>query len=313
MFVKTHNFTEAELSHFRELQRRSFTILEETAASLSGGETEKEVAHKLVKRYRAAGAGSFFHLPVVLFGERTALPGKWPVGKFFPKSKALEPGDSVILDAAPLFSGYLVDTSYSFCFGKNDDHRSMMQHLAQYRESVPTAINRGDSFKLIAVQVLETMTAVGYEPVHTKHPGQVLGHRAIKTPNLPFQMRLQGVDAVSLSWFKLKDSMAMSGLGQKSPLWNGLKTSDHQAHDGLWLVEPHAGFGAVGAKWEEILVIEGGKARWLDDCSPHVRQWSKIAAGSDYSPSASVAAEQGQAVRPPRPVTGGVSTIRNIP
>jgi len=75
MFIKTHNFTATALLHFRNLQRTSFAILEETAASLVGGETEKEVAHILVKRYRSAGAGSFFHLPVVLFGERTALYG----------------------------------------------------------------------------------------------------------------------------------------------------------------------------------------------------------------------------------------------
>lgn len=284
MFIKTHNFSGAALLRFRELQITSFAILEEMAAGLTGGETEKEVAHALVKRYREAGVDSFFHLPVVLFGERTALPGNWSVSKFFPKSNTLESGDSVILDAAPLFGGYMVDTSYSFCFGDNDDHRAMMRHLAQYRDSVPAAINNGDSFKVIADRVVETMRDVGYAPVHTKHPGQVLGHRAVKTPNLPFQLRLQGFDAVSLSWFKLKHSMATNGLGRQSPLWNGLKTSDHEAHDGLWLVEPHAGRGDVGAKWEEILVIESGKARWLDDSAPHLRQWSQIAAGAAYKP-----------------------------
>jgi Xaa-Pro aminopeptidase len=101
MFVKTHNFTTPALSHFRDLQRNSFGILEETAANLVGGETEKEVAHTLVRRYRSAGADAFFHLPVVLFGERTTLPGEWGIGDFFPKSKVLEDGDSVILDAAP--------------------------------------------------------------------------------------------------------------------------------------------------------------------------------------------------------------------
>lgn len=287
MFVKTHNFTTAALSHFRNLQRTSFAILEETAASLVGGETEKDVAHTLVKRYRAAGAGSFFHLPVVLFGERTALPGEWAIGKFFPRSKVLEPGDSVILDAAPLFSGFLVDTSYSFCFGENEEHRAMMQHLAQYRESVLIAINNGDTFASIADQVLQTMSSAGYQAVHTKHPGEVLGHRAVKTPNLPFQLRLQGFDALSLSWFRLKDRLATSGLGRRSPLWNSRKSSDHQAHDGLWLVEPHAGLGPVGAKWEEILVIENRKARWLDDEPPHVQQWAQIAAGTDYRPRAS--------------------------
>jgi Xaa-Pro aminopeptidase len=210
MFIKTQNFTAAALSHFRDLQRTSFTILEETAAGLVGGETEKEVARALVKRYRAARAGSFFHLPVVLFGERTTLPGDWAIGNFFPKAKPLEPGDSVILDAAPLFGGYLVDTSYSFYFGESNEHREMMQHLAQYRDSVPAAVNNGDTFASIADEVLQTMASAGYEPAHTKHPGEVLGHRAVKTPNLPFQLRLQRFDAVSLSWFRLKDRLTTS-------------------------------------------------------------------------------------------------------
>jgi len=200
----------------------------------------------------------------VLFGERTALPGKWKVGNFFPKSKTLAKGDSVILDAAPLFSRFLVGTSYSFCFAENADHQQMMQHLAQYRDSLPSA---------------------GYEPVHIKHPGEVLGHRAIKSPNIPFNLRLQGFDAVSLTWFKFKDSLAQRGLGRSSPLWNNMQTSDHPAHDGLWLVKPHADQGEVGAKWEEILVIENSQARWLDDTAPHIRQWSQIARGTDYRPS----------------------------
>ncbi len=286
MLVKTRNFSVAALDHFRNLQRLSFSILETMAANLKQGQTEKDVTRDLVRAYRDAGASSFFHLPVALFGERTALPGKWPVGKFFPKSKALEPGDSVILDAAPLFKGYLVDTSYSFCFGENDTHKKMMADLAQFRDQVPDAINANKSFKQIADDVLNTFENLGYEPAHTKHPGEVLGHRAVKTANLPFKWRISGFDGLSLTWFGLKDKWATSGLGRRSPLWNSSKASDHAPHDGLWLVEPHAGTGPVGAKWEEILVIDGGKARWLDDNPPHVRQWAQIAAGQGYGPDA---------------------------
>ena len=53
MLIKTRDFSSAALLRFRDLQRRSFAILEKTAAGLRGGETEKEVAHELVKRYRA--------------------------------------------------------------------------------------------------------------------------------------------------------------------------------------------------------------------------------------------------------------------
>ena len=284
MLIKTRNFSQTALDHFRDLQRVSFNILEQAAAELELGETEKSVAHKLVKLYRKAGASSFFHLPVVLFGDRTALPGNWSVGKFFPKSKPLQHNDSVILDAAPLFGGYLVDTSYSFCFGESDTHRQMMQHLSQYRESVLAAVNTGQSFKAIADQVADTMLQQGYCVAHTKHPGEVLGHRAIQTANLPLQLRLQGFDALSLTWFKMKDSLAMHGLGRQSPLWNSLNSSNHKPHDGLWLVEPHAGFESVGAKWEEILVIADGQARWLDETPPHVHQWAQIIQGEGYSP-----------------------------
>ncbi len=284
MLVKTRNFSAQALDHFRDLQRLSFSILETMAASLHEGQTEKEVTRALVRAYRDAGASAFFHLPVALFGERTALPGKWPVGKFFPKSKILEPGDSVILDAAPLFKGYLVDTSYSFCFGENDTHKKMMADLAQFRVQVCDDINAGNGFKQISDRVLETFGKLGYEPAHTKHPGAVLGHRAVKTATLPFTWRISGFDGLSLTWFGIKDKLATSGVGRRSPLWNSSKASDHGPHDGLWLVEPHAGKGPVGAKWEEILVIENGKARWLDDRPPHVHQWEQIAAGKAYRP-----------------------------
>ena len=80
--------------------------------------------------------------------------------------------------------------------------------------------------------------------------------------------------------------MANAGLSRYAPTWNAGKTSDHEPHDGLWLVEPHAGCGAVGAKWEEILVIENGKAYWLDDDVPHVRQWRQIEQGTPYHSTA---------------------------
>jgi hypothetical protein len=51
-------------------------------------------------------------------------------------------------------------------------------------------------------------------------------------------------------------------------------------------VEPHAGKDGVGAKWEEILVIEGGEARWLDESPPHVLQWRNIEMDDFYGPAA---------------------------
>ena len=286
MYVKTTDFNSSELAQFKQFQQRSYQILQTAAANLKSGDTEKAVAQQLVKDYYASGATGFFHLPVTLFGERTALPGQWSVGKFYPKKKMLSPGDSVILDASPIYDGFLVDTSYSFCFGQNDQHQHMMQHLSQYRDLILNAVNSGKGFRAIAETVNHTMIQHGFEPVHTKHIGEVLGHRAVKFGKLPWRPRIKGFDAFAISWFNLKDKLASSGLGKQSPLWNALKTSDHPPHDGLWLVEPHAGTGDVGAKWEEILVITKGVARWLEPTPPHVDQWRRIAAGQCYAPQA---------------------------
>lgn len=289
--IKAQGFSPAQLSRFRDLQRQSFDLLERVAGRLVGGETEKEVGRELVREYRKLGAESFFHLPVVLFGERTALPGEWSVGKFFPRRRALQAGDSVILDAAPVIGGYLVDTSYSLCFGECTRHRAMMRHLSRFRHEVLAAINQGDSFASIARAVDGAIQSAGYESVHRKHPGEVLGHRAVKLPRLPVNLRFRGFDAVALGWFRAKHAWAASGLGRRSPLWNARTTSEHGPHEGLWLVEPHAGSGAVGAKWEEILVIEAGRARWLEEAPPHLRQWARIEQGAAYGPGCSAAAD----------------------
>ncbi len=285
MWFKTRRFSDRELERFRELQRLSFSILLEEAKRLEPGMIERDVARRLVLAYRREGVKSFFHLPVVLFGERTALPGDWPVGKFFPKKRASAENEAVIFDASPVFDGYLVDTSFSFCLGQSEAHRTMMERLAHFRGSVPEAVNAGATFAAIAGDVNAKIASHGYEPVHGKHPGAVLGHRAMRLPTLPFTWRADGFDALSLSWFYGNEFVSRAHLA-RSPLWNTTRTSAHAPYDGLWLVEPHAGDGPTGAKWEEILVIDGGKARWLDDEPPHVKQWKLIAEGRDYSPQA---------------------------
>ncbi|MEZ5922287.1 MAG: M24 family metallopeptidase [Parvularculaceae bacterium] len=284
MFVQAENFSENALARFRDLQRLSFSILEERAAKLHEGETEKEVARDLVKQYRAAGFTSFFHLPVVLFGSRTALPGDWKIGNFYPKKKKLGEGDSVIMDAAPISSGFLVDTSYSFCLGENVAHREMMGALSEFRDSICKAVNAGKSFKAIAEDVEARFGELGYEPAHGKHPGAVLGHRTVKLPATPFNWRINGFDGLALSWFLAKDGFAKGSIGRRSPLWNSSPASNHAPHKGLWLVEPHAGAGEIGAKWEEILIIDKEGARWLDSEPPHVRQWRNIKSGKSYLP-----------------------------
>jgi len=57
---------------------------------------------------------------------------------------------------------------------------------------------------------------------------------------------------------------------ERMPLWNAGAGSDARPDPGLWAFEPHVRKGDLGAKWEEIMVIDAAGARWLDDSLPHV-------------------------------------------
>ncbi len=89
MRVITHGFDDVELAAFRSAQRASFTILDEVAARLRPGMSERAATTLMLRAFRQRGVRSFFHLPVALFGERTALPTPWSLRRFWPTSRRL--------------------------------------------------------------------------------------------------------------------------------------------------------------------------------------------------------------------------------
>ena len=274
MFVQHRGFSADQLERFRAGQRASFAILEEVAADLEPGISEREATLRMTRAYRRLGVRSWFHLPVALFGARTALPGRWRLGNFWPTRNRLREGDAIILDASPIIDGYLVDTSLSTRLGHNAGHHRMMLDLAPFRAAIAARLREGASFRAIAVETDERIRALGYENRHQAHLEEVLGHRAIRirrpTPGWVYN---KGFDVQALGWFALHTVAARKSLWSFSPNWNAHPSSDHPPWDGLWAVEPHLGKGEVGAKWEELLVVQDGRVFWLDDDNPHMRYW----------------------------------------
>ena len=99
----------------------------------------------------------------------------------------------------------------------------------------------------------------------------MLGHRVVRFPN-PGDAPApdgSGFDTSVLRWF-VRGIAAAGEHGTPSPTWADQSISDHRPAPGLWAVEPHLGRGAIGVKWEELLVIEDHDAYWLDDEAPHL-------------------------------------------
>ncbi|MGI8664164.1 MAG: M24 family metallopeptidase [Acidimicrobiales bacterium] len=270
--IQFEGFDDQQLERFRHLQRVSYGVLVEVAAQLTPGDTERDATRVAMKAYRREGADRYFHLPVALFGARTTCPGAWTAQSFWPTDTVLEPGDAIVLDASPVFDGYVVDTSLSLSAGPSAAHDAATADDLVYRDSILDAVRSGATFREIAITVDADMAARGDRNCHQLHPEGVLGHRVVRMtdPGAAPAPDPSGFDASVLGWFVAGIGAAREN-GLPSPTWSDQRISDHVPAPGLWAVEPHLGRGDVGVKWEELLVIEGADAYWLDDDVPHLR------------------------------------------
>jgi Xaa-Pro aminopeptidase len=274
MSLQTHNFKTTDLDRFREYQRRSFQTLIGVGRTLAAGDTEQQVCRRIRKAFHLQGVHHYFHVPVALFGERTTYPGDFGEFEALPTDKKLETGMPVILDAAPIYSGYLVDTSLPFSFGENTQMDSMTGQLQAFRPLIKDGVNAGKTFQAIELEVDEMIRDLGFRNCHRKHIGAVLGHRVMKVKNRPWnRLKIKQLGIRQVGWFYWKSILAKKGWQNDSPNWNRFKTSDHKPYQGLWAVEPHFARDGVGTKFEEILVITEQGAEWLDNDLPHVRFW----------------------------------------
>ncbi len=271
MHVRIAGFTPDEIDGFRAAQRRSFAILTEVAASLQEGWSERAAVKLLFEAFADVGVDRYFHVPVALFGDRTALPEPWDLVSFAPTRTRLTPGTPAIFDVSAVMDSFLVDTSFSFCFGDAPLHAELQRYNVGYRDSVLTAVQRAESFRDIARDVDIDASEHGFTNCHRLHPEAVLGHRVLRIEDDDGTRPIDGFHPEVIAWFRTEIDAGTSD-PIRTPTWNETSGSDHPPTPGLWAVEPHIARDGVGVKWEEILVVDDdGDARWLDDTAPHLR------------------------------------------
>ena len=275
--IKIHEYSQEELERFRHFQSLSYDILDSAAADLCAGRSEIEAAHSLRKAFHLAGAHNYFHVPVALFGKRCAYPGEFGAFEALPTDQTLDEGDSFILDAAPIFDGYTVDTSCAYDFGENPIFRQLDQELPILRRLIRDRINEGSTFQKIAWEVDDHIRDRGFENCHRKHIGAVLGHRVTKADSTRLSTwTYKGLAVKQVSWFLARSRLARGKFRNMTPNWNHTDSCKGVAPHGLWAIEPHLACDGIGVKFEEILVIDNDGARWLDDDLPHHRRWAEF-------------------------------------
>jgi len=272
--LQSSGFSTSELDQFRHYQRVSYAVLEAVSGTLEVGETEQAVARRIHRGLRAAGAENYFHVPVALFGDRTTYPGNFGKFEALPTPRRLAAKDVVILDAAPIFAGYTVDTSLAVRLGGEPLPRAFEQALAFCRADICARVNAGEKMRDITRAIDAAITTRGLANCHKKHINAVLGHRVTRETRPYLRGRaIWGLAPRQVAWFFVRGYLAKNGRPAFTPSWNHSRQSDCLPQDGLWAVEPHVAADGMGAKFEDILVIEHGHARYLDDDLPHTRRW----------------------------------------
>jgi Xaa-Pro aminopeptidase len=279
--IQYEDFDPGQLERFKELQRRTYATLEDISTTLRAGESELDVTRRMRRAFAAQGVRSYFHVPVALFGERTAYPGKFGQLEALPTQRRLEDGDAVILDAAPMYDRFMIDVSFAVPrAGAPAAFPEADALLYELRALILARTRERQNMREIAREVDRVIGERGFENCHRKHIGKVLGHRmAAVTPPWLARRRIWGLSPLPVGWFFWRSYRSARSQPTLTPNWNHTRQSDCPPLPGLWAVEPHVAKGALGAKFEEILVITDRDAYYLDEGLPHHRRWASSGLG----------------------------------
>jgi Xaa-Pro aminopeptidase len=256
----------AQLQHFKDVQRLAYDCVIAVEKKLAPGITEREAAALLAVDLRARGVKDMFHTPFAWFGDRTRLDGMSPRFKAaLPSERKLKESDVVILDVAPIVQGCIGDIGYTCSLMKNPELDRARSFLLELRVKILEWFNSPCALGEIWDEVDREVSRHGFTNCHALYPHAVLGHRIV--PVRERQRFGPSVPISHLSWFGLTAYRLFIRNGILPVL---LRRKSHGSKEGIWAIEPHIGGRGFGAKFEEMLVVTDGKARWLDDELPHV-------------------------------------------
>ena len=249
-------YSQEEQEGYLTCQNLAQNCAREIAALIQPGWSEKRAATLMEVWLRDHGVKSFFHKPFVWWGDRTKFVGVKNYWNYQPTTRVLCEGDVFILDVAPILQGYTADIGYSGCMGEHKEYVRAIAFLDDLRAEIPTMATHCAEGRELWDIIDSRITAAKFENIHATYPFGVLGHRLHRTVDG------DGPSFIHFGWQSYWELMSRGLFGQ-------ILNQDFSGKmDGLWAIEPHIGGTDFGVKFEEILLIEGGNARWLNP-KPH--------------------------------------------
>jgi hypothetical protein len=250
--AQTRRFTPDEVAGYLRSQTLAQDCALEIGRLIQPGWSEKQAVKAMDVWLRDHGVRSYFHKPFAWWGCRSRFDGISTYRAYQATDRRLSEGEIFILDVAPIVDGFISDIGMSGVVGGNTAFDEGVQFLMDLRREIPelvTSMNHGAS---VWNAVDQKITAAGYENIHVKYPFGVLGHRVYRTESAG------DIGILNFGWQSFWEITSRGIFGQL------LNADFSGSMEGLWAIEPQIGGDRWGMKFEEILVVESGKARWLN-------------------------------------------------
>lgn len=171
--------TAAEVALLRQAIALSEAALADTLAALQVGMTERQIADVLTDNLRRHGSQGHAFGPIVLSGERSALPHGTP------SDRLLADGDLLLFDFGGTVDGYPADITRTFIFGEASDraceiHEVVRGANAAARAAVRPGVTAGEIDRIARAHIV----AAGYGEAFTHRTGHGLGLDVHEMPNI---------------------------------------------------------------------------------------------------------------------------------
>ncbi|MEO6602566.1 MAG: M24 family metallopeptidase [Polyangiaceae bacterium] len=261
----TSDLRAAYVKGVADAQRVAREAVLSVAQSVKPGDSERQVCARLEREFRKARIAHWLHTPYAWWGERTCFDwrGQWEPNAL-PSDRVLLEGEAFVLDAAPILDGFPADFAFSGCAGagSGSDHAALLELLTRVKAEILRWVTDEAGTAGLCARVEGAMRTAGVEVVHTRYPAQVLGHTLEGFPNWSSGAPRIGTGFQLPLLLTYATGMVMHHLaGAPYPFLNARAPGRPK---GLYAVEPHLGKGALGAKFESVLLVDGDETRWLD-------------------------------------------------
>jgi hypothetical protein len=170
--------------------------------------------------------------------------------------------------------GFAADVGYSCVLGQNDTFDELDRGLARIRSFLTDGVRAGETMGALTRELDGLVRRRGWESCHAHYPDRAIGHLVFPLgPEPAGRSLLPGFGGAAAAGLLAAGRAALDD-GAAYPVWNDSARAGYRPAPGLWALEPHISRDGVGVKFEELLVVTGDDAYWLDDHLLHTQRWA---------------------------------------